>query len=260
MSRIHVHSAFLLTDEVGSVSFGSTDWLEYDLLKLKAKGDIRPGSPAQVRLDLGDFGTVKLRVRVLEAWKAAPDALTEITARVLWMDEDDRAAWEDFLGEHSTWQAPASQAGWIDSTSTAGSDVWSRGRIGQRRGRAAIRDALRSSLGKPPVPDVPLDEPVSFTQDPSITLGDEDATVRWTTVEALQRDWERFLRRGVFPFPGIRPPSDGRIVLRLAFPDGQVASLESSLAVADDEHEGFKAVFRLGPALRYKIKRLIATG
>ena len=258
MSRLHVHSAFLLTDEVGSVSFGSTDWLEYDLLKLKAKGDIRPGSPAQVRLDLGDFGTVKLRVRVMEAWKATPDALTEITARVLWMDEDDRVAWEDFLNEHSTWHAPESEAGWIDSASQVGSDVWSRGRIGKRRGRAAIRDALRSSLGKPPAPEpAPVEDLPGFTQDPSILLGDEDATVRWTSIDALRRDWERFLRRGVFPFPGIRPPSDGRIVLRLAFPDGQVASLESSLAVADDEHEGFKAVFRLGPALRYKIKRLI---
>ncbi|GEM_PF-5529184 len=261
MSRIHVQSAFLLTDEVGSVSFGSTDWLEYDLLKLHAKGDVRPGSAAQVRLDLGDHGTVKLRVRVIEAWKAAPDGLTEITARVLWMDEADKAAWEDFLGDHSTWSTPNSEGGWLDSVSQSG-DVWSRAQIGRTRGRASIRDALRSSLGKPPAdqdlpeidPEIELEE---LQQDPTILLGADDATVRWASYEALKRDWERFLRRGVFPFPGILPPSDGKIILRFEFPDGQVAALESSLAVADDEHEGFRAVFRVGPALRYKIKRLV---
>jgi len=284
--KVPVHANVTIKNHEGVMTFGAVDWVEGQILQLKADGYLPQGTSCELRMDLtGTSETVYAEAHVVsvDSTSVEPSAVVRLR-RMGASDREKLRDWVEERSQTSQLSGPRDNRRTRDSQRTrnpqrAHSTQSNPGRhldsvsnsvlrdrrddsstvIGRRSGRESIRAALRRSVAErkqaqtvaPPVPSPSAAPPA----DPHIEIDSESrVTVTWSTNEKLLDDINTQLRKGRLALPFT--PGSPRFLLRMVLPDSQIFALPATAQPAD---RGCVAHFRIGLPLKQKLRRAAAS-
>lgn len=212
--RTEIRSAIALNGPLDRV-FGTTRWIDGDVLRFETHGGLEVGDRYDVRLELaGAYDSVQARVQVVDTVRFQEEGPLTCTAVIERMTDADRASMAVWVEERSVSQS-------LGSGTTAGRARVSRAlRASLQRSREAAHSTWDFEEGGRQEVKIEACSQADLHLSPGGTV----LTARWVTASALARDWETGLGEGVLE--GIAtgpPPSQGtRLTVQLQLPQGKV--------------------------------------